>query len=195
MKVESTLEKIYENYYEPNPSLFIKRAISARQAVSHMLSMLPNRPYASLLDIGAGEGSVLAELNSRSFAKEYHAVELSRSGVAAIERRAIAPLRSIRQFDGYHVEAPDHGYEIGAAIHVLEHVEHERAFIREVVRVCNIAYIEVPLELTGSVDDFIRAGRPYGAHQFLQRLDISKPDCYLWRRDIGFQDVSQHQGI
>ena len=35
----------------------------------------------------------------------------------------------------YRIDAADNAYDFGTAIHVLEHVEHERAFLTEITRV------------------------------------------------------------
>jgi hypothetical protein len=108
----------------------------------------------------------VAELDRATFANELHAVEISQSGVDAIKRRSIPSLKSVRQFDGYKIEAQDKTYDIGTAIHVLEHVEHERAFIDEITRACDIVYIEVPLEMTARVSRSIERSGPYGHINF-----------------------------
>lgn len=166
MKVSDKLGDLYGNYYDLSGEVANKRAIAARQTIEHIKAVLPKPPYGKLLDIGAGEGAVLAELDSASFAQELHAVEISQSGVEAIKRRSIPRLRSVRQFEGYKIDAPDKAYDLGTAIHVLEHVEHERAFIEEITRACNLVYIEVPLEMTARVDRSIEISGPYGHINF-----------------------------
>lgn len=166
MKVSDKLGDLYGNYYDAAGQVAQKRAIAARQTVEHIAALLPHRPYKSLLDIGAGEGAVLAELDRMDFAHELHAVEISESGIDAIRRRQIPALKSVTQFNGYKIPLPDKAYEIGVAIHVLEHVEHERAFIEEITRACDLVYIEVPLEMTARVERAIHLSGPYGHINF-----------------------------
>jgi predicted TPR repeat methyltransferase len=119
-----------------------------------------------LLDIGAGDGSLLEELCRRDFAEEYHAVEISQSGLQAIARRNLPKLISTKRFDGYRIEAREGEFDLGLAVHVLEHVEHERFFLREAARVCQQLYIEVPLELNVSIRRSIKLGSRFGHINF-----------------------------
>jgi len=49
---------------------------------------------------------------------------------------------------------------------VLEHVEHERGFIAEILRTCRLAYVEVPLEHTLRIERSIRSSGQYGHINF-----------------------------
>lgn len=162
MKVDDKLVDLYSGYYEGNSAVAQKRAITAVQTVQHIQALLSHPPYDSLLDVGAGEGSVLAALSQAKFANGLHAVEISGSGVEAIKAKRIPRLCSVRQFDGYKIDAPDQSYTVGMAIHVLEHVEHERAFLQEIARVCKLMYVEVPLENTAFVRRAMKISGPYG---------------------------------
>ena len=164
MKVSNKLSDLYGQYY--NDSVAAKRAIAAHQTVDHLVEMLPKRRFASLVDIGAGEGAVLAEIEMRGLVEEMHALEISSSGVAAIRLRQLATLRSVEPFDGYKLPEACRGYDLAIAAHVVEHVEHERAFIAAIVEAAELVYIEVPLELTARVERSIRMSGPYGHINF-----------------------------
>lgn len=165
MGVSQDLTALYGDYYETG-AVAEKRAIAARQSVAHLRALLPGAPYASVLDVGAGEGAVLAEMDRTGFAHELSAVEISPSALAAITARNLPTLRRALQFDGYHIDEPDQSFQIGTAIHVLEHVEHERLFLAEVGRVCQLMYVEVPIELNFRAQRAIRIGRPFGHINF-----------------------------
>lgn len=166
MKINDKLTGLYEDYYLENSPLMKKRKIAAEQTATHIEALLPKKPYGTMLDIGAGEGSVIAELSKRNFAKELHAVEISKSGVEHIKNRSIPNLLTVKEFDGYKIDAGTLSIDIGTAVHVLEHVEHERAFLEEITRVCKLVYIEVPLELTVRIDRSISTSGPYGHINF-----------------------------
>lgn len=72
----------------------------------------------------------------------------------------------MEQFDGYNITANDDEFDFGIAAHVLEHVEHERAFLQEITRVCRVVYIEVPLEFTLDLKRSIRISGEYGHINF-----------------------------
>lgn len=165
MSSSDQLLEMYDNYYT-NGGVAQKRAIAARQSVRHIHAVSGNRKFASLIDIGAGEGAVLQELDSFGYASEMAAVEISTSGLEAIQRRNIASLHHIDAFDGYKIPHVDKSFDLGLAIHVLEHVEHERMFLLEAKRACKNLYIEVPLELTRNLDRSIRLSGPYGHINF-----------------------------
>ncbi|WP_244511667.1 class I SAM-dependent methyltransferase [Rhizobium sp. RSm-3] len=156
---------MYEGYYADG-SVSEKRAIAARQSVGHIRKITDGQSFGSVIDIGAGDGAVLSELSNSHFAKTLAAVEISGSGLQAIKARRIEGLTSAEQFDGYKIPHSDKAFDLSLAIHVLEHVEHERMFLYEAKRVSQKLYIEVPLELTRNLDKSIRESGPYGHINF-----------------------------
>ncbi|MBI5321100.1 class I SAM-dependent methyltransferase [Bradyrhizobium sp.] len=153
------LHNLYDNYY--TEVVAKKRAIAAIQSVDH-LDALTGGNLGSVLDVGSGEGAVLQELDRRGSARTIDAVEISASGIERINSRHLASLRSVKSFDGYTLPFPDKTFDTAIAIHVLEHVEHERLFLREMARVARRVYVEVPLEHTVRLKRSIAAGRPFG---------------------------------
>lgn len=164
MKSSTAIEELYKNYYDDEVGR--KRAVAARQTVSHITSMVRESPVKRLLDIGAGDGAVLAELQHSKIAGEYYAYEISDSGLQAIQARQVPQLIWARRFNGYRIEAGDQEFDLGITAHVLEHVEHERAFLRESARVSKLLYVEVPLELTVSITRAISYGPSFGHINF-----------------------------
>jgi SAM-dependent methyltransferase len=134
---------LYEGYYE---GISQWRSAGATGKADHIVDLCQGIKVQRALEVGAGEGSVLAELGRRGFAEELHAVEISKSGVDAIQRRKIDCVQGVDLFDGYHLPYPDKSFDLAFATHVLEHVEHERLFLREIARAARYVLIEVPLE-------------------------------------------------
>lgn len=159
--------ELYSDYYAKDALL--KRELSAARTVACMADALRDATPGRLLDVGAGEGSVLSHLGQRGLARELHAMEISESGVAAIKSRKIPQLVAVQLFDGYDIPYPDKYFDIAIAIHVLEHVEHERLFLRELGRVSRRVYIEVPLEHGFGVRRSIASGRRYGHINFYMK--------------------------
>lgn len=171
MSTGAEFQAQYEDYYADG-SVDTKRLIAAKQSVGHITAITNGERAHSIIDIGAGEGSVLQEIAIQDLADELAAVEISGSGLEAISRRKIAKLKSVERFDGYKIEHPDQSFDLGLALHVLEHVEHERMFLAEAARVCKKLYVEVPLEHIGNLQRSIQVSGPYGHINFYTRHSL-----------------------
>ncbi len=156
---------LYDDYYAEGKSAR-KREVAAIQSVEHLEAITRGETFDRVLDIGAGEGSVLNRLSQRKFAKSLAAVEISRSGLTAIHKKSIPELETVQLFDGYKIPHADKSFDLGLAIHVVEHVEHERLFLHEAARVCEKIYVEVPLEHTRNLERAIRVSGQFGHINF-----------------------------
>jgi SAM-dependent methyltransferase len=123
----------------------LKRELAARDSVSHIKALIGSH-LGSVVEVGAGEGSVLARLAQEGLFDSISALEISASGLEAINARNIPGLSRTRQFDGYIMPFCDNEFDTAICVHVIEHVEHERQFIRELGRVAKRVFIEIPLE-------------------------------------------------
>lgn len=159
-------QNLYANYYLNPGDTSLKREISAAQTVTCMTTALGSRVFDKLLDVGAGNGNVLAALAGKGVAREMFAVEVSESGVEAIKSKKIPWLREVQLFDGYAIPYPDKYFDLAIAIHVLEHVEHERLFLKEISRVARRLYMEVPLEHGFRIQRAIDSGKKFGHINF-----------------------------
>lgn len=168
MELGEKYKDLYEDYYIEGggSALRSKRRMTSDATAAHFVSIISNANFTSLLDIGAGDGSTIVSLSKLNAADEYVALEVSQSGVDEIRSQKIEKLKKVELFDGYNIQADDDAYEVGIAAHVLEHVEHERLFLKEFSRVSQLCYIEVPLEHTWNVSKAIRGGYKAGHINF-----------------------------
>lgn len=171
MSSSDALLSMYDDYYG-DAVVAQKRAIAARQTFGHIEAITRGETFNSVLDIGAGEGAVLSQLSAHGFGKVLNAVEISGSGIEAIKHRNIPNLAKVDKFDGYHIPHPDRSIDLGLAVHVVEHVEHERMFLNEAKRVCKKLYVEVPLEHTRNLRRAIHLSGPYGHINFYTPLSF-----------------------
>jgi ubiquinone/menaquinone biosynthesis C-methylase UbiE len=139
-----------------------KRALAAADSVAHIRQLVGSDRFNSILDVGAGNGSVLAALSETDLSQQFAAVEISASGLAQIKARQLPRLFDAQVFDGYRIPHDDKAFDLAISVHVIEHVEHERLFLRELARVAKRVCIEVPLDHTLRVRKAIRDGRPHG---------------------------------
>jgi ubiquinone/menaquinone biosynthesis C-methylase UbiE len=155
IEVSAGLQGLYADYYS-DASQTVWREACARDKARHIEALCRDLDPVSVLEVGCGEGAVLAELASIGLGRELHGVEISQSGVEATRARAIPRLSSIDVFNGYQLNFADQSIDLVYATHVLEHVEHERLFLQELARVGRHVFIEVPLENTLRVAGAIR---------------------------------------
>jgi ubiquinone/menaquinone biosynthesis C-methylase UbiE len=154
------LKTAYDSFYENNDETW--RMLGAKYKVEHIVKVCEGYTFNKVLEVGAGDGSILKLLAERNFAPEYHAVELSASGVERIKERNIASIKSVQEFDGYHLPFADDSMDLIILTHVLEHVEHERLLLRELKRVAKMCVIEVPRDYRVGIDHRIKHFLAYG---------------------------------
>jgi len=171
IKVSEHLASNYEEYYEEGDSEW--RRLCAVQKAESIITLCSDLPHASVLEIGAGEGSILSRLSELNFGERLHALEISPSGVAAIEGRNIPRLVECRLFDGYDVPYEEGRFDLSILSHVIEHVEHPRQLLYEAARVSRFVFVEVPLEDTLHLpSDFVLD--PVGHINFYSRKGIRR---------------------
>ena len=144
--INAHLSANYEDYYEDGDSEW--RRLGAIGKVDNIVSLCRGLPHSSVLEIGAGEGSILNRLSGLDFGEELYALEISPSGVKTIKNKKISRLLECKVFDGYHVPYGDDRFDIAIVSHVVEHVEHPRQLLYEASRVAKYVFVEVPLEDT-----------------------------------------------
>jgi ubiquinone/menaquinone biosynthesis C-methylase UbiE len=159
MSQSAELQAFYENYYDDEVAR--KRAVTAHQSVDHIESIC-GTSLGRVLDVGAGDGATLQEIERRGYATSIEAVEISSSGINRIKSRQLKTLTSVQTFDGYKLPYDSKCFDLALAIHVLEHVEHERLFLNELKRVSKRVFVEVPLEHTFRLRRSIALGKPFG---------------------------------
>lgn len=158
--ISGSVKTAYDGFYEKHDEAW--RMLGAKYKAQHIIDVCRGRTFNKVLEVGAGDGSILKLLAEQNFAPEYHAVEISESGVQHIRLRNISNLKSVMVFDGYHLPFDDDSFELIILSHVLEHVEHERLLLRELKRVASHFVIEVPKDYKPGVDSRIKHFLAYG---------------------------------
>lgn len=195
ISVSSELTEFYSDWYSDSKSPWEtkKRSIAAVDSVSH-IKQLAGAKLGHIVDVGAGGGVVLQQLSKENMFESATALEISPSGCAAIASRQITGVNRIEQFDGYNTSCKTKEFDTAICIHVIEHVEHERQFIRELSRIAKRVFIEVPLEggLRSRVNRLYGHINYYTPPYFLNLLETSGMKPLTWKVVASSRDYEAH---
>lgn len=144
--VSTTLQDVYDQQYINADTAW--RATGARQKADDIIKLGQKYNFKKVLDVGAGDGAVLQELDQRKFTQNLYAVEISSSGIEKINQRNLASLQEVKLFDGYKIPYDDKTFELATCSHVIEHVEHPRLLLREIARVSDYQILEIPIDFS-----------------------------------------------
>lgn len=150
----------YDAFYTNNDVAW--RMLGAKFKAKNIVDVCKDIVPKKVLEVGAGDGSILYYLDESNFGEELYALEIAQSGVEQIKKRNLARLKDVQTFDGYKIPYPDDSFDLIILAHVLEHVEHERLLIRELKRVAKYIVIEVPKDYRFGVDNRMKHFLDYG---------------------------------
>lgn len=168
------LADFYERVYAQDPergALYARwRALGAVGKADHVLVLCARagvRPTETL-EVGCGDGALLAELQGRDFGGRLSGLEIAPAPVALARNRP--EIDEVDLYDGMHLPAADGAYGLAILSHVLEHVPDPATLLHEVARACRAVLVEVPLEANVSAR---RASKREHAEEIghLHRLD------------------------
>lgn len=154
------LKLAYDDFYTNSDVAW--RMLGAKFKAKNIIDVCQSIQPKKVLEVGAGDGSILHYLNELNFGEELYALEIAQSGVDLIKGRNLSRLKEAQTFDGYKIPYPDDSFDLIILAHVLEHVEHERLLIRELKRVAKHIVIEVPKDYRFGVDNRMKHFLDYG---------------------------------
>ena len=172
------LREFYERSYSgsgPEGDKFAGwREMSARAMADHVLELayrLTGRP-ARVLEIGCGDGALIARLAALESDWQLAGVEIAERAVELA--RARCPAVEIALYDGETLPFPDGSFALAILSHVLEHVPDPGRVLSEAARVAPLLVVEVPLEANVSTlrSSKRQIARGVGHIQRFSRRDI-----------------------
>jgi ubiquinone/menaquinone biosynthesis C-methylase UbiE len=159
--ISPSLQTAYDNQYDTRTQRW--RELGARRKAANIGDVCHSLKFDRVLDVGAGEGAVLAQLQQTwGQTKQLHAIEISNSALALLKGRELPALVEAKSFDGYSIPYADQHFDLTILSHVLEHVEFPRRVLRELARVSQYQVIEVPLDYAFNVDAKFQQLTSYG---------------------------------
>jgi ubiquinone/menaquinone biosynthesis C-methylase UbiE len=158
--VSSELKEKYDSFYVD--SVEKSRYIGAIKKADNICKVVLGQKFDTLIEIGAGEGSILSILDNTDISKELYALEISTSGIEKINSRNIKKLIEAKLFDGYSIPYADKQFDLAICSHVIEHVEHPRLLLREIKRISKQQVFEIPIDYSTKLDKKLNHFLSYG---------------------------------
>ena len=188
MEVAPNVQTAYEHQYQNQQSGW--RETGAKRKALNIMELCAGLQPQKVLEVGAGDGSILVWLGRMDFAPEFHAVEIAGSALQLIREKDIPQLRQALPFDGYSLPFADDSFDLVILSHVLEHVEFERTLLRELKRVAKHCVLEVPKDYRFGVDKKTAHFLSYG------HINVYTPSLLRFLlRSEGFVVVKQKIGL
>jgi SAM-dependent methyltransferase len=157
----------------PQAQLYARwRALGAIGKADHVVALCRRAGVQprTTLDVGCGDGALLAELAGRGFGGRLTGAEISEPAARIASGRP--QIGSVVRFEGRELPFAEDSHDLGLLSHVLEHVPAPAELLREVARVCRAVVVEVPLE--ANVSARRHAKRAHAVEiGHLQRLDLA----------------------
>ena len=158
--ISSGVQSAYDQFYQNHNEQW--RLLGAKYKAQNIRDVCRGHHFKKVLEVGAGDGSILKFLDDWNFCEELHAIEIAKSGVDLILEKNLKTLKSVQTFDGYKTPFADQEFDLVILAHVLEHVEHERILIRELKRISKYQVFEVPRDYKYGIDKRMKHFLAYG---------------------------------
>jgi SAM-dependent methyltransferase len=128
------------------------RALGGRLKAAHAAALCERAGLApaTVVELGCGDGALLAALSARGLGAVLDGFELSEQAAALARQKEIAGVRRIEAYDGARVPAGDGSYDMAILSHVVEHVPDPIPLLQEAARLAPRVLVEVPLEANRS---------------------------------------------
>jgi SAM-dependent methyltransferase len=120
------------------------RELGARGKADHVLELAGSAQ--TVVELGCGDGALLAELSHRGFGRSLAGFEISETALELARARSIPRVERLEAFDGKRLPVTDGAFDLALLSHVLEHVPEPVPLLREAARVARTVLVEVPLE-------------------------------------------------
>jgi SAM-dependent methyltransferase len=142
------LRDVYEAQYDASEAHAARagrwRALCAEGKADHVARLAGPLSPRSVVEVGCGDGVLLATLAARGIGERRHGFEISERAVELASGRP--EIERVERFDGAILPAADREYDLAVLSHVLEHVPDPVPLLRETARIARAVVVEVPLE-------------------------------------------------
>lgn len=174
----------YASQYESMDSEW--RQLGGKQKSGNIIRLCKSLGAESVVDVGSGDGAVIDFLDKNNFCPNIYSLEISESGIQKIKSRNLKTLREVKLFDGYTIPFNAKQFKLSLCSHVIEHVEHPRTLLREIGRISEFQFFEIPIDFSFFVDKKTKHFLDYG------HINIYTPSLFKFLlKSEGFEIISE----
>ncbi len=98
------------------------RALGAANKAAHVAALCPGMSPGAVVEIGCGDGALLAALSERGIGSRLDGFEISPEAAELARLKDIPRVGRIEAYDGVRIPADDDAYDLAVLSHVVEHV-------------------------------------------------------------------------
>lgn len=132
-----------KEYIQKNPDLHNSDADHKIDSIQKLLNSTSFH-FNSIIDVACGSGKVLLEITNRYKAKRVLGIDISRK---MIEKAKSKDNKKIIDWSIANVfDLPPNDFELVLAIDILEHVENDLAFLKQIKRLGRFIVVKTPIE-------------------------------------------------
>jgi SAM-dependent methyltransferase len=166
-------ERVYSTHDEKNQRWKALCAEENIRPIDRMLRQARLSP-GSVIDVGCGDGAVLAEMSKRGLGSSFAAYEIAPSAVEYVAERAIPGVQKVQLFDGSTIPEPDGEFDLGLLHFVLDQALSPAQLLAETGRVSRHVFVSVIMDDTRRTRSRLRAGGEdrFGRLQLYNRASI-----------------------
>jgi SAM-dependent methyltransferase len=136
-------------------------------------------PHESLIDLGCGNGGLIAELKSRGLTGRFAGADVSESAVRCAQENV--PGAKFFTMDLIHETLPE-PYDIAVLSEVLEHLEDDSGVLEKLAPRVKYVIVSVPGGSDDKVDTHYGHFRNYPGRMMADRLEAAGFDVIHFRR-------------
>jgi SAM-dependent methyltransferase len=166
-------ERDYSTHDEKNQRWKALCAAGNVGPIEHLLARAAVSPQ-SVIEVGCGDGSVMAAMSSRGLGSSFVGYEIAPSAVSFAAGRSIPGLERVELFDGESIPEPDDSFDLGMLHFVIDQVPSPGALLAEVRRIARYVLVAVVLDDTRRSRAKLRRdhGGRFGSTQLYNRSSI-----------------------
>ena len=147
----SLLSNFYQSFYSErstDSSHSQWRSLSARFKAKNIIKLLPNlSSFKHILEVGSGTGELSHELVEGFSCSPIHLSDVSEQALSvAVDRYPSSTASTTLLTPGVSLPFHDNTFDVVICSHVLEHVVDPVSLLRELLRISNLVFIEVPID-------------------------------------------------
>jgi SAM-dependent methyltransferase len=145
-----SVQQFFDDYYADhaaNEDHHRWRTLLAERNASEIIPLLGHglQAFQNIVELGCGEGALLAELARREFGQQYVAYEVARSAVEHVRARGIKNVSRVEVYDGFRTPEADGSFDLAIVSHVIEHASDPIAVLREARRLAPTVALQIIL--------------------------------------------------